>query len=116
MAADTNVLSSTTALEIAKTIKLPQFQLNAVSFPQATKKLQDASRRFDPEHRGLRVMMDFRDRSKARVAARTRITLDLKNVTLAEAAERVCQQLDGWELISSGKGDLIVFQPKRPAR
>ena len=113
IAADTNTLSSIPALEIAKTIKLPEFKLDSISFPEATKQLRDASKQYDPKHKGFQFMMDFRDKSKAKAAARTKITLDLKDVTLAEAAERVCQQVDGFELISSGKGDVIVFQPKK---
>jgi len=111
IAAETNTLSGTTALEMAKTIKLPEFKLDSVSFPEATKQLRDASQQYDPKHKGFLFMMDFRDRSKARLAARTKITLDLKNVTLAEAAEHVCQQVNGFELISGGRGDVIVFQP-----
>jgi hypothetical protein len=111
IAADTNTLSSSPALEIAKTINLPEFKLDSVSFPEATKQLGDASKEYDPKHKGFLFMMDFRDKSKARLAARTKITLDLKNVTLAEAAERVCQQVNGFELISGGRGDVIVFQP-----
>ncbi|MGD1019628.1 MAG: hypothetical protein ABSA12_09955 [Verrucomicrobiia bacterium] len=111
-AADTNTLSTATALEIAKTIKLPEFKLDAVSFPEATRQLHDASKQYDPEHKGFQFIMDFRDKSKANVAARTKITLNLENVTLAKAAECVCRQVDGFELYSPAS-DVIVFQPKK---
>ena len=112
MAADTNSLSAATPLQRAEAIILPEFKLDAVIFPEATKRLHDASKKYDPRHEGFQFIMDFRDKSKARVAAKTKISLDLKHVTLADAAKRVCQQVKGFEIAYPNDSNVIVFQPE----
>ena len=74
-------------LVTAKSITLPEFKLEGVTFVEAVRELQAAGRRHDTNHRGVNYLVP--DAARAKVS--TKITLDLKNVTVAEATERLAQ-------------------------
>ena len=85
-AADTNAPASKTMV-IAKRIILPEFKLDGVKFNDAILALSEEGRRFDPNHKGVNFLVSLGPDSKELPT----ITLDLKNVTLAEAANRLAQ-------------------------
>ena len=71
----------------AKQIILPEFELEGVSIPDAVRTLVVAGKRSDANHKGATYHVTW----EAVDEARPPIRLDLKNVTLAEAAERLAQ-------------------------
>ena len=74
-------------LVTAKSITLPEFKVDGVTFVEAVRELQAAGKRHDTNHTGVNYLVP--DTAKAKASAK--ITLDLKNVTVAEAAERLAQ-------------------------
>ena len=70
----------------AKHIRLPEFKLEGVTFMEAVRQLSLAARQQDPEKKGVNFMLE-----PGVAATRPKITLALKNVTVAEAAERLAK-------------------------
>ena len=87
----------------AQAITLPEFKLAGVTLEQAVCDLRDASKRYDPDHKGFNFIVT--DIAKAK----GKITLKLKNVTLAEATERLAESAG---LSVSAEDYAFIFQAK----
>jgi hypothetical protein len=66
---------------------LPEFKLDAVPFMEALGELSAASKQQDPAHQGVRYLV----RNTPETNGDQKITLDLENVPLAEATERLAE-------------------------
>ena len=104
-AADTNAPPSKAPLVMAKQIILPEFKLDGVKLTDATRALHEASMRYDANHKGVNFLLTDAIDAKASQT----ISLDLKNVTVAEAAERLAQSAG---LFVTAKNYAFVFRPK----
>lgn len=106
-AADTNAWDNGKASLVvrAQKITLPEFKLDGVTFKEAVLALQAAAKRCDDQHRGVAFLF-YKD---VQAAASPAIKLDLKNVTLAEAMERLAKSA-GVSVIA--KDYAFVFYPK----
>ena len=71
----------------AKRIVLPEFKVDNVTLIEAIKKLTDAAHHNDPERQGFNFMID----SSKTVPPNAKITLALKKVSVAEAADRIAK-------------------------
>ncbi len=89
----------------AKNIVLPEFKLDGVTLSEALKQLSIAARQNSHDSKGVNLMATER----ARTTANPKITLALKNVTLAVAAEHLAQAA-GVRL--SAEDYAFVFNPK----
>jgi hypothetical protein len=104
-ATETNAVPHKMAL-IAKGIMLPEFKLDAVPFSEAVRQLAVASKQHDPAHKGVNYLVtDATDTN-----AYPKITLDLKNVTVAEATERLAESA-GFRV--SAEDFAFVLSPKK---
>jgi hypothetical protein len=104
-AADTNAPPSKAPLVMAKQIILPEFKLDGVKLTDATRALHEASKRYDANHTGVNfVLMDAIEAKASQM-----ITLDLKNVTVAEAAEHLAQSAGFFVTVADFA---FVFRPK----
>ncbi|MEI7730919.1 MAG: hypothetical protein WCO56_15195 [Verrucomicrobiota bacterium] len=74
-------------LEKASSIKLPEFRLAGATLAEAALKLEEASKQHDANHKKVNCILDV----PAKALSGPKITLHLKNVTFAEAVERVAQ-------------------------
>lgn len=70
----------------AKNIELPEFKLDGVTLAEAVRQLSAAAKQSDPS-KGVNFMVT----EPATAAASPKITLDLKKVTVQEAAERIAK-------------------------
>ena len=70
---------------LAKSIRLPEFRVDAVPFAEMVRKLHDASKQHDPDHKGFNFLVT--NTSGTNAYAYPKVTLNLKNVTVAEATE-----------------------------
>jgi hypothetical protein len=70
---------------MTKGIILPEFKLDAVPFMEAVRQLSIASKQYDPAHKGVNYLV----MNAPETNAYPKITLDLKNVTVAEATEQL---------------------------
>ena len=89
----------------AQTITLSEFKLDGVTFKEAVLALQKAAKLYDDKHRDVHFLF-YKD---VEAVASTAIKLDLKNVTLAEAMERLAQRA-GVAVIA--KDYAFLFYPK----
>ncbi len=71
----------------AKSIVLPEFNLDGVTFAEALQRLSTAAKQNDPESKGINFVIT----GPVTGAANSKITLALKNVTLEEAIERLAK-------------------------
>jgi hypothetical protein len=88
----------------AKSIVLPEFKLDGVTLTEAVRQLSAAAKQDDPSKGVNFIVMDG-----AETNAHTKISLDLKNVTLMEASERLAQTA-GIFVTAEDYG--FVFRPK----
>ena len=84
-AADTKVPERAIVTK-AKTIVLPEFKVEGVTFFEALRQLTLAGRQHDPDKKGVNFMVE-----QGIPAPGPKLTLALKNVTLAEATERLAK-------------------------
>ena len=112
-AADTGAPAAPKARDLARNITLPEFKLEGVSLNQALKQLQEAGKQHDTRKQVvnfclLRPVGDKTTRT-------TKISLNLKNVSLLDAAEQVCQQVGGFEFrdYTTGENFFLMILPKR---
>ncbi len=70
----------------AKAIVLPEFKLEGVTFFEAARQLTLAGRQYDPDKKGVNFMIE-----QGIPKPGPKLTLALKNVTLAEASERLAK-------------------------
>jgi hypothetical protein len=89
----------------AKSIVLPEFKLDGVSFMEAIRQLSAAGKQHDPAQDGVRCLV----MNGIVTNAFSKISLDLTNVTLMEAAERLAQSAG---VFVTAKPFAFVFQPK----
>jgi hypothetical protein len=89
----------------AKGIVLPEFKLDSVTLSVALQRLAIAAKQNDPERKGVNFMIK---RSYV-AAAIPKITLDLKNVTLEEATERVAKAAG---IRVSAQDSAYIFDPR----
>ena len=87
----TSIAPQPTALERAGKIVIPKVVLQEASVREADEILRKQSIEFDPEHKGVAILMTAKDTADAR------ITLNLRNVPIAEALKYVAA-LTGLEL------------------
>jgi len=89
----------------AQQIILPEFKLDGVTLKAAMIALQEAGRRFDADHHGVNFLLALDPEAKTSPV----IKLDLKHVTLAEAADQVARSAG---LFVTAKDFALVFSPK----
>ena len=91
-----------TGLARAKTIMLPQFKLDNVSFPDAVRELSNAGKGNDVSRKGVVFLISTSSES----LPTGKITLALENVTLATAAAHIAHSVG---LMLSDGGYAVVF-------
>ena len=91
---------------LAKGILLPEFKLDAVPFLEAVNQLHAVSRQHDPANQGINCLVT----DTAETHVYPKITLDLKNVTVGEAAERLAQSAGDFV---TAQDYALVFRPKK---
>lgn len=72
----------------AKAIVLPEFTVKDATLVDALKQLKNASVQQDPAHKGVSFMLTG---PATTAMAKTKLTLDLKKVTVAEATEQLAK-------------------------
>jgi hypothetical protein len=111
--ADTGAPAAPNARDLARTLTLPEFKLEAVSLEQAFKQLQEAGK----QHDTMRQVVNFCLLTPVgdKTTRSTKISLNLKNVSLLDAAEQVCQQVGGFEIRESTTDEncFVFMLPKR---
>ena len=91
----------------AKSIVLPEFNLDGVTLLEAARQLSLASKLNDPESKGV----SFTITDPATAAANPKITLALKNVTLEKATKRLAKAA-GVKVTARDSGFIFFrFQP-----
>lgn len=89
----------------AKSIALSEFKLDAVPLLEALRQLDAASKLYDPDHKGFNFLVV----DGTETNAHAKISLDLKDVTLMEAAERLA---DSAGVFVTAEDFAFVFRPK----
>ena len=118
-AASTGAPATPKVRDLSRTITLPEFKLEAVSLTQALKQLQEAGEQHNT--RGQVVYFCLLTPAGDNTTRSTKISLNLKNVSLLDAAEQVCQQVGGFEIIDGTTGEnffngenfFVFMRPKR---
>jgi hypothetical protein len=90
----------------AESITLPEFKLDAVTFLEAVRQLNSASKQHDPAHEGVNFLVT--DATETNVYPK--ITLDLTNVSVAEVAEHLAASA-GFSV--SAQDFAFVLSPKK---
>ena len=93
----------------AKQIILPEFKLDGAAFRDAVRALYEAGKRYDPNHKGVNYLFT----PDVEAGASQPIRLDLKNVTLAEAAERLAQSA-GVGVTAKDYGFVFYIESNKP--
>jgi hypothetical protein len=88
----------------AKSIELPEFKLDGVTLAEAVRQLSAAAKQSDPS-KGVNFMIA----EPATTAASPKITLALKKVSVAEAAERIAKEAG---VFVTAQDFAFVFRPK----
>jgi hypothetical protein len=88
----------------AKSIVLPEFKLDGVTLQEAVQQLSVAAKQSDPS-KGINFMLT----EPATTAASPKITLALKKVSVAEAAERIAKEAG---VFVTAEDFAFVFRPK----
>lgn len=104
VAADTNAPERAIVTK-AKSIVVPEFKLDGVTLSEAVHQLSIAARQNAHDGQGVNFMVT----EPAMAAANPKITLALKNVTLAEATERLAQSAG---VFVTAEDFAFVFRPK----
>ena len=86
-AADTTPGQKLTPLQKAKTIKLPQVSYSGIPLSEVLTHLNNESNKRDPEGKGVKITLAENIKTKGLTA----ITLNLKNVTLADALASIAK-------------------------
>jgi hypothetical protein len=108
-AADTKPARSFAALEKAEHIKLSVVRYEGLPLSEVIINLHDESVRRDSAHKGVKITLA----ANAEAKAYTVIKLDLKDVTLAKALERVAQ-CAGLRLQATDTELLLVLRAAKP--
>ena len=108
-AADTKPAQSSAALEKAKNIKLSVVRYEGLPLSEVIINLHDESVKRDSAHKGVKITLA----ANAEAKAYTVIKLDLKDVTLANALERVAQSA-GLRLQATDTELLLVLKTAKP--
>jgi hypothetical protein len=104
-AAGTYAAPGQAPLVMAKQIILPEFKLDGVKLNDAIVALYKAGKHYDANHKGVNFLVMDATETKASPT----ISLDLKNVTVAEAAERLAQSAG---IFVTAEDYAFVFRPK----
>ncbi len=108
-AADTKPAQGAAALEKARNIKLPVVHYEGLPLTEVIINLHDESIKRDPKRKGVKITLA----ANAKAKAYTIIKLDLKDVTLAKALERVAHSA-GLRLESTDTELLLVLKTTKP--